>query len=40
MLNGHIDPTFVHKYANTQQTAMSTSHVILIYVPEKIYPPY
>ena len=28
ILNGHIDPTFFHTYAKTQQTAMPTSYFI------------
>ena len=34
MLNGHIDPMFLHIYTITQLTATSTSSVIAKYVPE------
>ena len=32
-LNMHIEPTFLHKCAKTKLTAMSTSHVIIMYLP-------
>ena len=32
MLNGHTDTAALHKYAKTQQTAISVSHVIVMYV--------
>ena len=33
MLYGHIDPTFFSHMCQTQPTAISTSYVIVIYVP-------
>ena len=36
ILNGNLDPAFLHLYAKTQPIAMSTSHVIAKYVSEKI----
>ena len=33
MLNGYIDPTFLNMCVKTQTTAISTSHVIAMYVP-------
>ena len=35
MLNGHMDPTIVHRCAKTQQTLISNAHVIAIYVSER-----
>ena len=34
MLNGHIDPMFLHTCPSTQPTAIHTSHVIAKYVLE------
>ena len=34
MLNGYIDPIFLHTSAKTQPTTIPTSHVIAIFVPE------
>ena len=33
MLNGHVDPNFLHKYAKTLSTVISTPHVIVMSVP-------
>ena len=38
ILNGQIDPASLHMCAKTQASAMSTSHVIAIYVPETNMP--
>ena len=35
MLNGHMDPTIVHRCAKTKQTLISNAHVVAIYVPER-----
>ena len=38
ILNGHIDPTFLHTCHKTQPTAINTTHVIVKYVPETNMP--
>ena len=38
MLYGHTDPTFLHKYAKSQENVTSTSHVIEKYVPKMNIP--
>ena len=38
MLNGHIDPTFLHTYVKTKPTAIPKSHFIAIYVQETYMP--
>ena len=38
MINEDIDPKLLHKYAKTQQTETSFSHVIAKYVPDRNLP--
>ena len=35
MLNGYADPTVLHMYAKTQPIAITSSHNIAKYIPEK-----
>ena len=34
----HVDPASLHVYAKTQSIAISTSHVIVMYMPETTIP--
>ena len=39
ILHWHIEPAILHKYATTQPTAITISHIITKYVPEQTCPP-